>query len=706
MKIFLHLYFILNLTILNLAQINQVDCGTLKIEGTNDYSQKGGRYITSMGDLKVLVVFAKFKDDTNAHQFWPADSYPSELNNFIDSDMQMGSSHFMNLTNYYNQMSFGNFRVTGKTIGAETPYPVSHYIPENGIYPDRSLANKDILLSIDDSIDYREFDNWANIIKYNNVNEPDGTADMVIVIWRGFVFSENWSGEASLGGGSEFMVESNQIKIKMGYGGYGTDGSGVTVQYWGERTPERNFKVTIHEVAHWLIQSEHPYSNVNHTFWGMLTLGSEGICANTFERERVSWINPISIDGTILSAPMGDYITTPSSYKYHPENGYIGEMFYFENHQRLSIYDNVSSNPDDKGIFIVHISNGFYIGDCVRVLTSNGFWNWDSPGISDCWGNDMPAFRKISVNRNGFGNRDKIISIDSVSEFLYSIINEDDEAECNDWLHGLGFTNAFNVNTNDVFSKWSNPPAKTFDGQQTDFLMEVINQSGNIVTARFAIANSLGGKPSRPPLGLDPNFQNQSDILYLAWGADVWDGLQIEPDVNWSELQLKIGSDSWNTVYSGSNRFWSDGNVIYDPNRNESIYFRVRVRDSQNKWSMWSDAYESKKLLNNITEINPAFENPIQISEFCLSQNYPNPFNPSTSIRFEIPQRCYVQLKIYDLLGIEIAILVDEVRNEGFYTEIFDAENLPSGVYLYSINIQTTNGVNIFRESKKMMIVK
>jgi murein DD-endopeptidase MepM/ murein hydrolase activator NlpD len=99
-------------------------------------------------------------------------------------------------------------------------------------------------------------------------------------------------------------------------------------------------------------------------------------------------------------------------------------------------------------------------------------------------------------------------------------------------------------------------------------------------------------------------------------------------------------------------------------------------------------------------------ENPVEVNNFNLSQNFPNPFNPSTVIRFEIPERSFVQLKIYDLLGRLIATLVDEERLEGIYNELFFANNLTSGVYIYTIIAQSYEGKNIFRESKKMMLIK
>ena len=95
-----------------------------------------------------------------------------------------------------------------------------------------------------------------------------------------------------------------------------------------------------------------------------------------------------------------------------------------------------------------------------------------------------------------------------------------------------------------------------------------------------------------------------------------------------------------------------------------------------------------------------------EVIEYRLAQNYPNPFNPSTSIRFEIAQRSYVQLKIYDLLGSEIATLVDEELSEGIYNKSFFARELPSGVYVYSLIVQSIEGEIRFRDNKKMMLVK
>ena len=91
---------------------------------------------------------------------------------------------------------------------------------------------------------------------------------------------------------------------------------------------------------------------------------------------------------------------------------------------------------------------------------------------------------------------------------------------------------------------------------------------------------------------------------------------------------------------------------------------------------------------------------------FALKQNYPNPFNPATVITFNIPVRGFVILKVYDLLGREVATLVNEERNPGVYNEKFEADNLPSATYIYSLILQSSVDGKTFNENKKMLLIK
>lgn len=87
--------------------------------------------------------------------------------------------------------------------------------------------------------------------------------------------------------------------------------------------------------------------------------------------------------------------------------------------------------------------------------------------------------------------------------------------------------------------------------------------------------------------------------------------------------------------------------------------------------------------------------------KFELKQNYPNPFNPSTSIEFNIPASSFVTLKVYDVLGRQVAVLADEFRQAGSHKISYDAGRLSSGIYYYTLS--TDKG---FSETKKMVLNK
>lgn len=99
-------------------------------------------------------------------------------------------------------------------------------------------------------------------------------------------------------------------------------------------------------------------------------------------------------------------------------------------------------------------------------------------------------------------------------------------------------------------------------------------------------------------------------------------------------------------------------------------------------------------VVNNVEVLNPSS------LTFNLYQNYPNPFNPATTIRFQIPFRQRIELKVFDILGREVATLVNEEKLAGVYEVTFNAANLASGVYFYRLKTQD------FIESKKLLLLK
>lgn len=122
-----------------------------------------------------------------------------------------------------------------------------------------------------------------------------------------------------------------------------------------------------------------------------------------------------------------------------------------------------------------------------------------------------------------------------------------------------------------------------------------------------------------------------------------------------------------------------------------------------------------RKLLVSLTEINVKNDIPqkdIKLAymnkstntneplTFKLFQNYPNPFNPITKINFSVPKNVFVKLKVYDITGKEISVLVNEEKSAGYYSYEFSGKNLSSGIYFYKLITDS------FVESKRMVLVK
>ncbi len=87
-------------------------------------------------------------------------------------------------------------------------------------------------------------------------------------------------------------------------------------------------------------------------------------------------------------------------------------------------------------------------------------------------------------------------------------------------------------------------------------------------------------------------------------------------------------------------------------------------------------------------------------TEYSLSQNYPNPFNPVTTIRYDLPMASRVSITIYNILGQEVALLIDEIQEAGYKSVQWNASSFPSGVYMY--RIKSSN----FSQTKKLLLLK
>jgi len=290
---------------------------------------------------------------------------------------------------------------------------------------------------------------------------------------------------------------------------------------------------------------------------------------------------------------------------------------------------------------------------------------------------------------------------------------DDDYIGC-DTLLKLGF--CYNGDNNDQ-QYGINPPA-----------VGIILHKSPLGLTSFTFFTNTGSSP--PPCESDPNGEPYPAYLMMkGYKKDssnymnpltnppfptkyVYTG---DPETNtgWTEYRGSVQNCGGNTgtiINSnqvGDRRFvMSSGAENYTVNPDDTVIIyasQLIARGNSNKnsvtllknyaniaWNIYNSGFNVgiKKISNNIP------------SSFSLEQNYPNPFNPSTKIRFAIPKNELVTLKIFDLLGREAAILVNEKLQPGTYETTFDASMLPSGVYFYSLK------TNTFTDTKKMILIK
>lgn len=316
---------------------------------------------------------------------------------------------------------------------------------------------------------------------------------------------------------------------------------------------------------------------------------------------------------------------------------------------------------------------------------------------------------------------------------------------------------AWNLGYNEIFSPYSNPNTKNFNNSNSGIFIYYTGLNGNDASFKIYKAGE-GGYTEDEILELTPPSKPQ--ILHI---EQHWNGTHCNPKIVWrqnmepdmimsDEIPDKQDeSNSWKRykIYKSGNlngmsylpqdqqfypeqkyqhvatidvspsstdASWVDPNVVLyyceqtgqEPGTPYPVRYRVQAVDKYNLSSVLSDykytvgandggGVEDPGGIDNVLNIENESEIP---TEYSLKQNYPNPFNPTTNIQFDLPQNNFVTLKIYDVMGREIATLVNEFKNAGKYIASFNAVNLSSGIYFYKVMAGS------FVETKRMVLIK
>ena len=221
--------------------------------------------------------------------------------------------------------------------------------------------------------------------------------------------------------------------------------------------------------------------------------------------------------------------------------------------------------------------------------------------------------------------------------------------------------------------------------------------------------NTILSYPDEPEMGVDFIFDNFNSGYY-----DEAKVTKVTDNQIW--LNINLISDEYGTIVTNGPYQWTNF-VLLNFESNDIITSSVVFWDINN--SYWS-VYDSDNAttwgignFDNTTTLieNENVENPI--NSYMLYQNYPNPFNPSTKISWQAPEGSWQTLKIYDMLGNEIATLVDEYKPAGVYEISFNMaqisrSEISSGVYFYQLKADdpSTGSGRSFVQTKKMILLK
>jgi len=190
---------------------------------------------------------------------------------------------------------------------------------------------------------------------------------------------------------------------------------------------------------------------------------------------------------------------------------------------------------------------------------------------------------------------------------------------------------------------------------------------------------------STPMSGDTLAAQDTALVWHAAQGATLYE-VQIGPDSLFSSIVV-------DSTVIGDTTIGMQGAVNSKLSSNTKYFWRVKALSSG---AMSSFSAVWSFITSTITSINDR-EIP---KEYQLRQNYPNPFNPTTVISYGLPKNTFVTLGIYDELGREVKLLVNEWENAGDHSVNFDASSLPSGAYFYHFKAGS------YTATKKLLLLK
>ncbi len=673
-------------------------------------------------------------------------SLPILLGQYSDASGQFSVNDFQNLlfdsnpngsmTNYYNQISYGQFNLTGTVYGWFTADQNMNYYAgtSNGLAGDFSNNGGGYVLNIvqksDATVDYSLYDN-DGLDGIPNSGDDDGYADAVGVIYPGagadWSPSNNniWPHQSSLGNNeyttNDISANGGNIKVNTYFVCPEEAGGGEG------NNQIRQIGVYVHEFGHVLglpdlyditDSSEEPDFDDSEGLgnWCLMAGGAWGGDSGHDEtpthmsawcKMEMGWIQPTVITNN-QSISIKNQESNSDAYLIWEDQHKLSRYFLIENRQKTGFDKDLRGD----GLLIYHVDENRYWGS---------FRSLFGPGNTD-------ETHKLVDLEEADGNAD-----------LDNNINRSDAGDPYPGSSG-----------NRTFWDASSPNSKDYDGLPTGIEIKNISDSGNTMTADVTIRNDYGYSIKYDERGIthglgyaDPvdmwggvhfqasngGFLNSVDIgfgWYLPYDYEimVYDSFDGNAPGNLlgkisSSAQMVAGTSDksgWFTIkfdyviaISENQQFFVVLKII---NNIYSITVDwVGVSSGRSYWSLDGITYSSlgsdmnlRARIGSDTQVGINDESTIPI-EFNLNQNFPNPFNPFTSINYEITEESNVNIIIYDLTGKEVKTLINEYQPKGQHYVIWNGKNnagqaVSGGVYFYKLQASDLT------QTRKMVLLK
>jgi hypothetical protein len=219
-----------------------------------------------------------------------------------------------------------------------------------------------------------------------------------------------------------------------------------------------------------------------------------------------------------------------------------------------------------------------------------------------------------------------------------------------------------------------------------------ITVSGSGITREVTVTQIGKALPQKPVL-ISPGNNSQltkDETIVFVWTA-------AEHSETYT-LEIAL-SDTFDPITATANQLTDTTYHYSNSLLPGSFYWRVKGENKSGAGE-WSDVF-SIVIITDIEDNNTEIP-----QKFSLHQNYPNPFNPVTVVSYSLPVVSQVNIEIYNMVGQKVSLLVNENKPAGNYQAVWNAQNLPSGVYLIKITAQSSNSKTNFTEVKKAILMK